>query len=107
MAPRTYHEFAKSVINTLETLGLTYAIGGSFASMAYGEPRTTADIDISVELPLDQVAKFAQAFENLGYYVFVDSILDSPEINDTDGKQFTPKCRRRATWTGSSDRRGL
>lgn len=77
MALRTYHEFARSIIDTLEMLGLTYAIGGSFASTAYGEPRTTVDIDISVELPLDRAAQFAQTFESLGYYVFLDSILDA------------------------------
>jgi hypothetical protein len=35
----------------LESLGLQYAIGGSFASSAYGEARTTMDIDISL-IPL-------------------------------------------------------
>ena len=44
MEPKSYREFAASIIETLEALGIEYAIGGSFASSAYGEARTTADI---------------------------------------------------------------
>jgi hypothetical protein len=32
MPPKSYREFAASIIETLESLGLQYAIGGSFAS---------------------------------------------------------------------------
>lgn len=32
---KSYREFAASIIETLESLGLQYAIGGSFASSAY------------------------------------------------------------------------
>jgi len=32
MASKTYREFAASIVETLESLGLRYAIGGSFAS---------------------------------------------------------------------------
>lgn len=46
MTSRTYHEFAVSIIETLESLGLQYAISSSFASITYGEARTTMDIDI-------------------------------------------------------------
>lgn len=35
----------------LNELGLNYAIGGSVASTAWGEPRQTNDIDILLELP--------------------------------------------------------
>jgi hypothetical protein len=37
MEPKSYREFAASIIETLEALGIEYAIGGSFASSAYGE----------------------------------------------------------------------
>jgi hypothetical protein len=77
MEPRSYREFTDSVIRTLESLELDYAIGGSFASMAYSEVRTTVDIDISVVLPLAAGSRFVQAFERLGYYVSLDSIIDA------------------------------
>ncbi len=41
MPSKSYREFAASIIETLESLGLQYAIGGSFASSTYGEARTT------------------------------------------------------------------
>jgi len=44
MTSKTYREFAASIIETLQSLGLQYAIGGSFASSTYGEARTTMDI---------------------------------------------------------------
>lgn len=39
------------VTETLDALGVTYCIGGSFASSAYGEPRATRDADLLVDLP--------------------------------------------------------
>ena len=77
MTSKTYREFAASIIETLESLGLQYAIGGSFASSTYGEARTTMDIDISVALPESQMQKFVEAIQRLGYYVFLDAIVDA------------------------------
>lgn len=36
--------------NALEAAGLRYAVGGSWASAAYGEARFTNDIDLLVDL---------------------------------------------------------
>jgi hypothetical protein len=77
MAAKTYREFATSIIDTLEALGITYAIGGSFASNAYGEARLTLDIDISVVLPQPDVKRFVGAIQALGYYITYDSIVDA------------------------------
>lgn len=65
------------IIETLEELGFAYMIGGSFASSHFGEPRTTFDLDIAIVLPLEQAGRFCQAFEQLGYYVFVEAIIDA------------------------------
>lgn len=77
MTSKTYREFAASIIETLESLGLHYAIGGSFASSTYGEARTTMDIDISVALPESEMQRFVEAIQRLGYYVFLDAIVDA------------------------------
>jgi hypothetical protein len=77
MASKTYREFAVSIIETLESLGLQYAIGGSFASSTYGEARTTMDIDISIVLSESDVNKFVEVIQKLGYYVFHDAIVDA------------------------------
>lgn len=72
-----FDTFLRSVIETLERLGLPYIIGGSVASSIYGEARSTRDVDVSVVLPLEQVGAFVQAFQSLGYYVFADVIIDA------------------------------
>lgn len=69
--------FLRSIVETLEQLGLTYGIGGSVASSFYGEARSTLDVDISVVLPIDRVLAFTQAFHALGYYAFLDAVLDA------------------------------
>ena len=77
MALKTYREFTASIIDTLEALSLTYAIGGSFASNAYGEARMTADIDISIVLPIEAVKRFVEAVRALGYFIIYDAIIDA------------------------------
>ena len=77
MAAKSYREFAASIIDTLESLGVAYAIGGSFASNAYGEARLTLDIDISLVLPQSDVKRFVDAIQAQGYYITYDSIVDA------------------------------
>ncbi|MFQ5859654.1 MAG: hypothetical protein ACE5LU_28995, partial [Anaerolineae bacterium] len=72
-----FDTFLRSIIETLERLGLLYMIGGSVASSIYGEARSTRDVDVSVVLPLEQVGSFVQAFQSLGYYIFADVIIDA------------------------------
>jgi hypothetical protein len=43
-----FKSFLHSIVETLDRLGLLYAIGGSVASSIYGEARSTLDVDISV-----------------------------------------------------------
>ncbi len=77
MTPKTYAEFAASIIDTLESLELVYAIGGSFASNTYGETRTTVDIGISIMLPASDVKRFVDAIRGLGYYIDTNAIVDA------------------------------
>lgn len=48
---------------------INYRVCGSLASMAYGEPRFTNDVDILVELTLDKIASLCNAFDSPDYYV--------------------------------------
>ena len=50
-------------------LGVEYMVTGSFAMSAYGEIRTTRDIDIVVELRLSGISSFAEVFARDDYYV--------------------------------------
>ena len=72
-----FKSFLHSIVETLDRLGLLYAIGGSVASSIYGEARSTLDVDISVILPAEQVRPFAEAFQALGYYAYLEAIFDA------------------------------
>lgn len=55
-------EFSNVIITLLETLdalGIEYAIGGSFASSAWGRPRQTHDLDIAVIVGLGEALQLA------------------------------------------------
>lgn len=53
-----FHIFVKR----LNLLGIRYMITGSVASMVYGEPRLTHDIDFIVEIQKDQAEDITKAF---------------------------------------------
>lgn len=55
------------VVNVLETLGIRYLIGGSFASTAYGRVRTTQDVDIVAYIEPKHVDAFLKALNNAFY----------------------------------------
>jgi len=63
------HELMQRVADFFESHGITYRVVGSMASMAYGEPRFTNDVDIVAELPLDKVLALCAAFPAPEYYV--------------------------------------
>ena len=71
---------AFSIIETLRDfvarateLGLEYMVTGSFAMSAYGEIRTTRDIDIVIKITEHQASRFAKLFEN-EYYISDQSV---------------------------------
>jgi hypothetical protein len=52
---------ALSVAQILEACGLRYLVGGSLASSLSGEPRSTLDVDIVVEMTASDVGRVADA----------------------------------------------
>jgi hypothetical protein len=62
-------EFLTLATQILERLGARYAVVGSYASSAWGEPRMTRDIDIVVELTVDQLNALCEAFPPRDFYV--------------------------------------
>jgi hypothetical protein len=53
---------------TFDTLGIPYLITGSMATISYGEPRFTNDIDVVVRLTRAQVQAVCAAFPSPEYY---------------------------------------
>lgn len=54
-------EAAVSLFETLDRLGIAYAVGGSLASSLHGVARATQDIDVVIDLQNDQIADLYQA----------------------------------------------
>jgi hypothetical protein len=98
-------ELLRCVVAILEEQGLTYLLVGSLASGVYGEPRMTRDIDIVIELRLDQVARFCEAFPESEYYVSQQAAREAVAtggqfnvIHPTSGNKIDFMIARRDAW---------
>lgn len=67
-------DLLRFVVDTCERLGLRYFITGSMATIFFGEPRLTNDIDIVVDLPRERTAEFAASFPAGEFYVSEEAI---------------------------------
>ena len=70
-------ELLRYLVDTLERLGLEYMIVGSHASIYYGEPRFTQDVDVVVELTPPALAGFLQQFPPADFYVSEETARDA------------------------------
>lgn len=61
------------VAGALEACGVRYLVGGSLASAVSGEPRSTLDVDLVVELAEKDVDRLASALGD-EFYVDVDAL---------------------------------
>jgi hypothetical protein len=64
MSPADAFELVRSA---LERLGIRYAVGGSWASTAFGEPRFTNDVDIVAELTEANLHEFLRNLPDTFY----------------------------------------
>ena len=55
-------------VEPLERLGLDYMVTGSVASMLYGEPRLTNDVDLVLDLPPSDAPRLRAAFSSSDFY---------------------------------------
>ncbi len=69
----TQDELLRFAVGVLERVRLPYLVTGSVATVFYGEPRFTNDIDIVVDLPLPRVDELCQAFPAGQFYVDPES----------------------------------
>lgn len=68
------HEFLQRVVETLERLRVSYLVTGSVASMAYGEPRLTNDIDVVAEIDEGHIGGLVAAFPHEEFYISEEMI---------------------------------
>ena len=62
------HNLFKIFISRLNAIGIRYMVTGAVASIIYGEPRLTHDIDLVVELPSEKAEKIVKAFPSNEFY---------------------------------------
>jgi hypothetical protein len=62
-----------AAVLALKACRLRYAVGGSVASSRHGEPRSTNDVDILVELPPAALEHLITELRERGFYVPADS----------------------------------
>jgi hypothetical protein len=55
-------DLLRLLAGTLERLGIEYLVTGSMATIAYGEPRLTNDLDVVIALSIERVEEFCAAF---------------------------------------------
>lgn len=72
-------ELLGKLSQVLEDLGIQYLITGSVATIAYGEPRFTNDIDVVVRLFPFQVDGFCAAFPASDFYLSPETVREAVE----------------------------
>ncbi len=83
--------FNLRLLGALDALGIPYAIGGSFAAMAYSEPRMTNDIDVMIAAEIEDLSRLVDEVNRWEVYISpLEAILemDLPfglPINVVDG----------------------
>jgi hypothetical protein len=69
-------DFLRLMIDLLEQLNFRYMLVGSIASIRYGEPRYTHDIDIVIDLPIADVSRFCEKFPPPDFYLSEQAVRD-------------------------------
>jgi hypothetical protein len=72
-----YADFVKLVIEALEVVGVDYLIGGAVAAWAWGEPRSTLDLDLVVNIPVESVSLLSQELAKRDMLVPAGIIMDA------------------------------
>jgi len=81
MEPEDLLRYASDVCDRLQ---LTYLVTGSTATIAYGEPRFTNDIDIVIDLPVRLADAFCDAFPMDDFYLNRETVKTAIQ----NGTQF-------------------
>jgi hypothetical protein len=62
-------ELATQLHTIFEEAGIPYYITGGIAAIAYGDPRTTRDVDMVIQMPRAAVTGLQATLEQAGFYV--------------------------------------
>lgn len=74
------YELLAQVVETFERLHIPYLVTGSMASMAYGEPRLTNDIDLVAGIQEAQISGLLAAFPPESFYLSEEAIQEAVHV---------------------------
>ena len=72
-----YPKFVSLVIEALQAAGVEYMVGGALALWAWGEPRSTMDLDLMISVPLDAISGLSEELKKRDMLLPADIILDA------------------------------
>jgi len=70
-------ELLQKVVEAFERLQIQYLVTGAIASVAYGEPRLTNDIDIVAAIKEEHVSCLLEAFPSHDFYVSEEAMTNA------------------------------
>jgi hypothetical protein len=73
----TQAELLRYLVDVLDSLAIDYMIVGSHASVYYGEPRFTQDVDVVIELAPSQLPRLLERFPLAEFYVSEDAAREA------------------------------
>ncbi len=72
-------DLLRRVTGIMDRLGIAHFVTGSVATIAYGEPRLTNDVDLVVRLAPRQVGPLCEAFPQDEFYISPEAAIDAVE----------------------------
>lgn len=74
--PESILEYARLVIDALEAAEIDYLLGGALAAGAWGEPRSTQDVDLVIGLPPERIERLSAELASRDILLPPDLMLD-------------------------------
>lgn len=78
-------ELIMDFIAPLERAGIEYMVTGSVASIIYGEPRLTHDVDLVLSLEIENASELTDIFPLKGFYVPPVEVIRSEILRGAKG----------------------
>jgi predicted nucleotidyltransferase len=78
-------ELIDTFIRPLNEHDIRYIITGSLASMVYGEPRLTNDVDVVLDIKSTDIAKLIEAFPEADFYLPPVDVIETELLRGSRG----------------------
>jgi hypothetical protein len=78
-------ELIDTFIRPLNEYGIRYIITGSVASMVYGEPRLTNDVDVVLDITKFDIPRLIKAFPEIDYYLPPTEVIQTELLRGSRG----------------------